>query len=257
MVAERRAGSPLTVALQDVHVVYRVQEDVPLRGLAAARRGFKGRAREVHAVRGVSLLCSGGETIGVVGRNGSGKSSLLKALAGLLPIDRGTVHARSRPTLLGVGNALQPQISGARNVLLGCMALGLSREESRQRFREIVDFAGIGDAIDRPMRTYSSGMRARLLFSIATAVTRDILIIDEALSVGDEDFRARSRERIEELRARAGTVLLVSHNLKQLEQTCTRVVWLDEGRIKADGPPAATCREYRQWTVRCRQLQAD
>ena len=234
----------VNVLLDDVHVTYRVFEDrrPTLRELA---HGHRRRAREIHAVRGVSLVAKRGESVGIVGRNGSGKSTLLQALAGLLPVDQGEVFARSQPTLLGVGSALQSTLSGRRNISLGCLAMGLPAAELDERADEIIEFAGIEEFIDLPMTAYSSGMRARLLFAIATAVVPDILVIDEALAVGDEAFRLKSKERINRLRADAGTVFLVSHALDTVAESCTRVIWMERGRIIADGDPDDIVGRYR------------
>lgn len=238
------ADVEVNVVLDDIHVTYRVFED-RRPSLREALRGERRRAREIHAVRGVSLVAKRGESIGIVGRNGSGKSTLLHALAGLLPVDQGEVYARSQPTLLGVGSALQNTVSGRRNIVLGCLALGLPTIEVESRLEDIVEFAGIAEFIDLPLSAYSSGMRARLLFAIATAVVPDILVIDEALAVGDEAFRLKSKERIATLREQAGTVFLVSHALETIAETCTRVIWLERGRIIADGDPDDIVARYR------------
>lgn len=241
----RPLGSP-TVVLEDVHVTYRVYEDrkQALRQLIASR--FRTRAyREIHALKGLSLTAREGEAVGVIGSNGSGKSTLMQTIAGLLPATEGAVYARSQPTLLGVGAALQPKVSGRRNIILGGLALGMPREEVEQRVDEIIEFAGLEDSIDLPLRTYSSGMKARLHFAIATSVVPDILLIDEALAVGDEQFKNRSEERIDELRGKAGTIFLVSHSLGQIKEICTRAIWLDKGRVAADGPPAKVVKQYK------------
>jgi teichoic acid transport system ATP-binding protein len=247
--------SDVSVILDDVAVVYRVHEDTRPRFFDVVRGKGRRQHRRIHAVRGVSMVARSGETIGVVGANGSGKSTLLAALAGLLPVESGHVYARSHPTLLGVGSAMQAGASGRRNVMLGCLALGMEVSEAHAQFDEIIDFAGVRDFIDLPLAAYSSGMRARLLFSIATAMVPDILIIDEALAVGDEQFRDRSRARIDELRKSAGTVLMVTHNLAHIIDTCTRVVWLNRGRLQADGDPEVVVREYRAWTRKSDDMQ--
>jgi teichoic acid transport system ATP-binding protein len=234
----------VNVVLDDVHVVYRVFEDV--RPTAFDRlKGHKRRAREIHAVRGVSLVAKRGESIGIVGRNGSGKSTLLQALAGLLPVEQGEVYARSQPTLLGVGSALQNNVSGRRNIVLGCLALGLPPAEVEARVDDIIAFAELEEFIDLPLSAYSSGMRARLLFAVATAVVPDILVIDEALAVGDEAFRLKSKERLAQLREEAGTVFLVSHALDTIAESCSRVIWMERGRIIDDGAPDTVVERYR------------
>jgi teichoic acid transport system ATP-binding protein len=245
----RMATSPAqpTVVVDDVHVVYRVYEDrkPSLRQLVADR--FRPRAyRQIHAVRGVSFTARAGEAVGVIGRNGSGKSTLLRAMAGVLPPTDGAVYAHAEPTLLGVGAALHPDLSARRNVFLGGLALGLSRRQIAEQFDEIVAFAGVTDFLDVPLRAYSSGMSARLHFAIASAVAPEVLLIDEALAVGDEDFRQKSEARIRELLQQAGTVFLVSHNLDAIVKICTRVLWMEQGRIVVDGDPAPVVETYRR-----------
>ena len=245
-----------TVIVEDVHVRYVVDSDHrrTLREVLASA----GRARrhsEVHALKGVSFTAHAGEVIGVIGSNGSGKSSLMRVIAGLQPVASGTVQVRSTPMLLGVGAVLNKTLSGRRNILLGGLALGLSKAEIMAREEAIIEFAGIRRAIDLPMRTYSSGMSARLQFAVSAAVEPDILIVDEALSVGDQSFRQKSSQRIRELRAAAGTVFLVSHSMGTLRETCTRVLWLEDGVLKADGPPGEVIREYRAPLRRERRRQ--
>ncbi len=260
---EARADGPgpgsgdATVVLEDVDVTYRVFEDrrASLRGLVANR--FKPRPyRAIEAVRGVSLTAHQGEAVGVIGRNGSGKSTLLRAIAELMPVTNGAVYARGHPTLLGVGAALQPALSGRRNIMLGGLALGLSTRELEERLDEIVEFSGLADSIDLPLRTYSSGMRARLHFAVATAATPEILLIDEALSVGDEDFRHRSEQRIRELQSKAGTIFLVSHSFGAVTATCSRVIWMHKGQIAGEGEPKAVIKAYKESIKREEQDQS-
>jgi teichoic acid transport system ATP-binding protein len=237
--------SDATVVARDLHVTYRVYEDRrPQMREIITNRGRRPSFREIRAVRGVDFVAREGQSIGIVGRNGSGKSTLLQAMAGLLPPDRGAVFARSQPQLLGVNAAMKPNASGRRNAILGGLALGLSRQEMEERLPEIVRFTQLEDFIDLPMRTYSSGMRARLLFAIATSVEPDILMIDEALAVGDSIFQKRSKKRIKQLRANAGTVFLVSHASNVILDTCDRVLWLEGGVLLADGDPKDVVEEY-------------
>ncbi|ESU50647.1 putative ABC transporter ATP-binding protein [Streptomyces sp. HCCB10043] len=205
----------------------------------------------MHAVRGVSFTAYRGEAIGLIGTNGSGKSTLLRAIAGLLPTESGHVYTDGQPSLLGVNAALMSDLTGERNVVLGGLAMGMTQAEIRSRYQEIVDFSGInekGDFITLPMRTYSSGMAARLRFSIAAAKNHDVLMIDEALATGDRKFRIRSEERIRELRKEAGTVFLVSHNNKSIRDTCDRALWLEKGELLMDGPTEEVLKAYERET---------
>jgi teichoic acid transport system ATP-binding protein len=241
--APEQAGSEQipTVIADDVHIVYKVMAGSGGRGTAASafsrllRRQERPTLREVHAVRGVSFTAYKGEAIGLIGRNGSGKSTLLKAVAGLLPPASGVVYTSGQPSLLGVNAALMNDLTGDRNVVLGCLAMGMTPEEIEERYDDIVDFAGVGEFIDLPMRTYSSGMAARLRFAIGSAKSHEILLIDEALATGDAEFRTKSEQRIKDLRDEAGTVFLVSHSLDVVIDTCNRALWLDKGSLRMDG----------------------
>jgi teichoic acid transport system ATP-binding protein len=224
------------IRVRDLHVDYEIYEDrrAALRERLVNRRG-SGRS-VVHALKGVSFEVNDGDAVGVVGSNGSGKSTLLSALAGLLSPTSGEILVSDEPKLLGVGAALLPAATGRRNIRLGCLALGMSRDEMDDRVEAIIDFTGLGTAIDRPLRTYSSGMRARLHFAIATAIQPRILLIDEALAVGDKAFREKSSARIKELLGNAGVLLLVSHSLPEVQTMCRRGLWIDQGVVRADGP---------------------
>lgn len=227
---------PLSISVCDVHLDYEVFGD--RRAGMRARfvdRNATGRS-VVHALQGVSFDVHEGETVGIVGFNGSGKSTLLSAIAGVLPVTSGSILVADDPKLMGVGAAMLGQASGYRNIRLGCLALGMSADEVDEVIDDLVAFTDLGDAIERPLNTYSSGMRARVHFVVATALTPRILLIDEALAVGDQRFRAKSRQRIEEIIASAGTLLMVNHSASELATFCRRGVWLDEGRIVLDGP---------------------
>ncbi|MGA5357076.1 ABC transporter ATP-binding protein [Streptomyces purpurascens] len=258
--AEHLSEKIPTVVADGVDIVYRVNGTGAGRGSATAalnrivRREKTEKAagvRRVHAVRNVSFVAYKGEAIGLIGTNGSGKSTLLKAVAGLLPVENGRIFTHGQPSLLGVNAALMNDLTGERNVHLGGLAMGMSREQIRERYEEIVDFSGInekGDFITLPMRTYSSGMAARLRFSIAAAKDHDVLLIDEALATGDRSFQKRSEQRIRELRKHAGTVFLVSHNNKSIRDTCDRVLWLERGELLMDGPTEDVLKEYEAFT---------
>lgn len=237
-------GTPIAV-VEDVHVSYRTYED-PRRSIRqlATRARRRRRQRVVHAVRGVSFTLHEGEAFGIVGANGSGKSTLLQAMTGLLPVDSGRLLVRSRPRLLGVGAALRPGLSGRRNLVIGGLAQGLSFREVNERLDELVDFVDIGEAIDRPMRTYSAGQRARLNFTVAALASPDILLVDEALVVGDAAFKERAQERIEEILAGAGCVVMVTHAVDEIARNCHRVAWMKDGEFAGLGDPEATVDAY-------------
>jgi teichoic acid transport system ATP-binding protein len=254
--SERASEAPPTVIVDDLHIVYRVYGAGGTRGNAPAafrrilKRQKSPNVREVHAIRGISFTAHRGESIGLIGRNGSGKSTLLRAIAGLLPPTRGAVYTDGQPTLLGVNAALMSDLTGERNIILGCLAMGMTPAQAREHYDDIVEFSGLGDFIDLPMRTYSSGMAQRLRFAIAAVKSHDVLMIDEALATGDAEFRRRSEERIRQLREEAGTVFLVSHSLDVVTQTCTRAIWLDKGIIKMDGDADTVVKAYTKATAR-------
>jgi len=240
--AER--GSPIVV-VRELSVDYRSHAT----GRRATQGGSllrrQGGLRIVHALKDVSLAVSEGESVGVIGHNGSGKSTLMRAIAGLTMATRGAVYASARPALLGVNAALMPDLSGAKNVIVGALALGHSRQDLDRVYDEIVEFSGLAEFMDLPMKTYSSGMQARLRFSIAVSKDHQILLVDEALAVGDKAFREKSEQRIRDLRDQAGTVFLVSHSMGSILDTCTRVLWIDHGNLKMDGDPEEVVAAYK------------
>jgi len=252
---KQRSDEP-TVVVDDVHIVYKIHGAGTGKGSATSAlsriisRKTSPTIREVHAVKGVTFTAFKGEAVGLIGSNGSGKSTILRAIAGLLPPERGKIYTNGQPSLLGVNAALMNDLTGERNIVLGLLAMGMSSAEVRRRYQGVVDFSGInerGDFISLPMRTYSSGMGARLRFSIAAAKSHDVLLIDEALATGDQSFQRRSEARIRELRQEAGTVFLVSHNNKSIRDTCERTIWLESGELRMDGPTEEVVGEYEKW----------
>jgi teichoic acid transport system ATP-binding protein len=263
-VAINSAGEPRstipTVIVDDVHVTYRIH-GAAKRGtntpISAFQRVVSGAqsptVREVHAIKGISFTAYRGEAVGLIGSNGSGKSTILRAIAGLLPVNRGSVYTVGQPSLLGANAALFNDLTGEQNVILGLLAMGMSREEARSRCQDIIDFSGIndrGDFSSLPMETYSSGMAARLRFSIAAAKVHDVLLVDEALATGDSRFRRRSEERVRELLSGAGTVFLVSHSVGTIVETCSRSIWLESGTIRMDGPTGEVVDAYEEYMAR-------
>ena len=251
MTSDSTVGPRPTVIVNNLHITYRVFATGRPAGSKDNQNRFlkrspsMRRAREVHAVRGITFTAYEGDAIGVVGSNGSGKSTLLKAIAGLVPSSKGAVYSETNPTLLGVNAAIINELSGERNIMLGGLALGMSLDEIKAKYKEIVEFAGIKEEfLDLPMRTYSSGMAARLRFAIAASVSHRVLLVDEALAVGDKGFQKRSEQRIRELRQTAGTVFLVSHALPAITKTCNRVLWVEQGQLKMDGPTKDVVEAY-------------
>ena len=197
------------------------------------------------ALQDVSLQIPKGEVLGVIGRNGAGKSTLLQLLCGTVSPSTGTVHIQGRvAALLELGAGFNPDFTGRENIMLNGPLLGISRVLLEERLQGIIDFSGIGAFVDQPVKTYSSGMFVRLAFSLATSVDPDILIIDEALSVGDGEFSRKSFDRIVAMKERGTTILFCSHALYQVEAFCSRVMWLNEGRLMAIGQPHDVVRKY-------------
>jgi ABC-2 type transport system ATP-binding protein/lipopolysaccharide transport system ATP-binding protein len=194
---------------------------------------------------GINMSIQKGDVIGIIGRNGAGKSTLLKLLSRVTTPTTGVIRARGRiASLLEVGTGFHPEMTGRENIYLNGAILGYTKEFLDEKYPGIVEFSGIEDFIDVPLRNYSSGMIARLAFSIATVVQPEILIVDEVLSVGDADFRQKSLNRMMELMSGGTTVLYVSHDLKSIREMCTRVVWLDHGEVKMFGDTQAVCDAY-------------
>ena len=196
----------------------------------------------------VSLDVAPGEILGIIGRNGAGKSTLLTAVSGVLKPVSGAVEVGGRiAPLLQVGSAFDYQLTGRENVYLNAAFLGFTRQEVDQCYDSIVDFAELAAFMEADFRTFSSGMAARLGFAVATAARADVLLVDEVLSVGDEHFRQKCEQRIDDFRRQRVTILFVSHDLLAVQDMCTRAIWLESGRIRADGQPESVIREYRDF----------
>jgi lipopolysaccharide transport system ATP-binding protein len=203
--------------------------------------------REFCALRNISMQVNAGETVGIVGRNGSGKSTLLELITGVLAPTTGTVSTMGRiAALLELGAGFNPEFSGRDNVFLNAALMGLNYQETKERFDEIVEFSELADFIDQPLRTYSSGMFVRLAFSVAINTRPDILVIDEALSVGDEAFQRKCFARITAFQDMGGTILFVSHNSAAILELCNRAIFLDQGELLYSGPPRDVIAEYQK-----------
>jgi ABC-type polysaccharide/polyol phosphate transport system ATPase subunit len=230
-------ASPYSILVEDLTERFRVSSDRPptlKERLSTLRRS---EYRTFEALRGVSLGIRPGESVAIIGRNGSGKSTLLKCMAGILPADEGLVTVTGRiATLLELGAGFHPDLTGRENTYLNGAILGLRRAEIEAAFDSIVDFAGVRDFIDAPVRTYSSGMYVRLGFAIAVHVDPDVLLVDEVLAVGDASFQERSMARMRAFVERGKTVVLVSHDLSSVRSLCARTIVIDQGRLVHDGP---------------------
>jgi lipopolysaccharide transport system ATP-binding protein len=245
------------ITLRGVNKSYSL-ETRPVQRLWRQLTGRTDAGRQHHALHNVNLSVRRGEVVGVIGRNGAGKSTLLQVICGVLQPSSGQREVRGRiAALLELGAGFNPELTGRENVRLNGPLLGLSTAELMQSMDAIVDFAGIGEYIDQPVRSYSSGMFMRLAFSMATSVDPDVLIVDEALSVGDGAFAHKSFERIMSLKERGATILFCSHSMFQVEALCQRAIWIEAGAVRFDGPAHQATVEYSEWLARVEQGHSD
>jgi teichoic acid transport system ATP-binding protein len=246
-VSSLSVSKPARIRVEDVSVTYRTSlERNPTLKSTLLRLGRRQRViREIEALKEVSFAVPHGKVMGVVGANGAGKSTLMRTVAGILPPTSGRVEVHGRvSTLLSLGVGFNRKLTGRENVVLGGLAAGLTRAQLREKYDEIVAFAELEDFMDMPMRTYSSGMYGRLAFAVAVTMEPDILIIDEALSVGDARFRRKSFNRMRALCAQDRTILLVTHALGSVEKLCDEAIWMDKGRIQMWDEPHAVVEAY-------------
>ena len=204
------------------------------------------KADRFIAVKGISFYVREGEILGIIGKNGSGKSTTLNALAGIFSPDSGTIDLKGHSiSLLSIGVGFQREMTGRENIILSGMLLGFSEEQVREKEQEIIEFAELGEFIDMPVRTYSSGMYSKLAFSITAILETDIMLIDEVLSVGDQKFKKKSYEKMKSLISnKYRTVVIVSHSLETLEELCDTVMWMHDGQIRRIGEPKPVLEEY-------------
>ncbi len=244
-VSERTA-----ISVEDVSVTYRTSfERAPTLRSTVKRLGRRERVvREVEAVQDVTFDVPHGTVLGIVGANGAGKSTLVRTIAGILPPSAGRVEVHGRvSTLLALGVGFNKKLSGRDNVVLGGLAAGLKREQLADKYDDIVAFAELGDFMDMPMRTYSSGMYGRLAFSVAVMMEPDILLIDEALSVGDAKFRRKCARKMRELCSEDRTVVLVSHALGTIQELADQAIWMDKGQLRMWDDPEPVIDAYTEF----------
>lgn len=242
--------SKVMIEVNGVTMRFRMNTDriLSLKEFVTRKLSGKLEYREFTALDHVSLSVMKGETLGLIGRNGAGKSTMLKVISGILKPTQGSVvtHGNVVP-MLELGSGFDFDLTGRENIFLNGAILGYSEEFLKETYEEIVEFSELGDFIETPIRNYSSGMLARLAFSIATVVKPEILIVDEILSVGDAQFQAKSKARMMELMGGGTTVLFVSHGIEQIREMCNRVVWLENGQEKMLGPADEVCNAYGQY----------
>ena len=242
--------APPAVRVQNVSITYRTTfERTPTFKSAIVRLGRGERAvREVQALKHVSFEVPEGTSLGIVGANGAGKSTLIRALGGILPPTEGRIEVHGRiSALLALGVGFNPNLSGTDNVILGGLANGLSRKQVQERAQEIADFAELGDFMDLPIRTYSSGMRSRLAFAVSVHMDPDILMIDEALSAGDAKFKKKAADKMHELMQSARAMFLVSHALGSIKEMCNAAIWLHKGELMLQGSPDEVVAAYTKF----------
>lgn len=233
--ASVRAGEPL-ISIQDVQCTYRIRHGL-----------FK--SKQYTALRNVSFDIKKGETLGVIGRNGAGKSSLMKLIAGIILPDKGRIIRHEKElhvALLTLAAGFSPLLTGRQNAILGAMMLGHTRKQAETRLEKIIEFSGLGDWIDEPLRTYSTGMKARLGFSVAMELSPDVLLVDEVLGVGDEMFRKKSTTAMKGKMKSGLTVVYVSHAIPTVRELCDRVVWIDQGCVKMQGAVDEVIKAYQK-----------
>lgn len=235
------------IEVNDVTMRFRMNNDriMSLKEFVTTALRGKLQYNEFTALSHVSFSVKKGETLGLIGRNGAGKSTLLKVISGILKPTEGSVATQGNIVpMLELGSGFDFDLTGRENIFLNGAILGYSEEYLREKYEEILAFSELGGFIEIPIRNYSSGMLARLAFSVAAMVKPEILIVDEILSVGDSEFQVKSRERMFELMGGGTTVLFVSHNIEQIQEMCSRVIWIENGRIHLEGSAEEVCQAY-------------
>lgn len=238
--------SEYAIEVNDVSLSYYTHKGISIKNILKGKKVHQDR---FQALKGISFRLEKGKILGIIGRNGSGKSTLLRAIGGIFSVDQGNIELfGNKVSLLSIGVGFNYLLTGRENVILSGMLTGFTKEEVTERMDKIIDFAEIGDFIDKPVGTYSSGMYSKLAFSLATELNTDILLIDEVLSVGDERFAAKSYFRMKELiEDKNHTVVIVSHNLTTLEELCDEVLWLHDGEMKMCGVPSDVLAQYKEY----------
>lgn len=239
----------IAITVEDLVVRYRKLNKFSIKKQLLKKHKKDSGPKTFEAIKGISFEVPKGEILGIIGKNGSGKSTLLRTLAGIFSADEGIVDLHGYSvSLLSIGVGFQKELSGRENIYLSGMLLGFSESEIKKKSDEIIKFSELGDFIDMPVETYSSGMHSKLAFSITAVLETDIMLVDEVLSVGDERFKKKSYAKMKELiYDKNRTVVIVSHSLGTLESLCTSILWLHEGEIKMTGKPKEVIAKYREF----------
>lgn len=235
------------IDVKDLHISYKCLKSFSIKRSLLQLK--KTDTEVFEAVKGVSFSVKKGEILGIVGKNGSGKSTMLKAIAGIFSPDEGSIDLHGNSvSLLSIGVGFQKKLTGRENILLSGLLLGFSEEQVRAKMDEIINFAGLGKFIDMPVKTYSSGMYSKLAFSITAILEADIMLIDEVLSVGDAKFKKKSYNKMKELISNEDrTVVIVSHSSQQLQELCTSILWLHEGELHMQGETKKVLEAYEEF----------
>ncbi|MCR5772847.1 MAG: ABC transporter ATP-binding protein [Butyrivibrio sp.] len=234
------------VEVNDVSISYRILNNISIRSSLFHK---KTRDEVFEAVKGVSFTVEKGGILGIIGKNGSGKSTLLRSIAGVFSPNSGTIDLHGHSvSLMALGVGFKPLLTGRANIMLSGLLLGFKEKEIEERMDEIIEFAELGDFIDRPVRTYSSGMHSKLAFAITAMLETDIMLVDEVLSVGDERFKKKSLAKMKELIMDDDrTVIIVSHSIETLQELCDKVMWMHDGEIKEIGDPTEVLDHYAEF----------
>lgn len=235
------------ISVKDLHISYRNIKKTSIRKTFLKKK--TGKVEYFEALKGVSFDIEQGKIVGIVGKNGSGKSTMLKAIAGIFSADKGKIDLYNNTiSLLSIGVGFQPKLTGYENIFLSGMLLGFSEEEIKERADSIIEFSELGNAIHKPVRTYSSGMYSKLAFSITAILETDILLIDEVFSVGDIKFKEKSYNKMKELISKEDrTVVIVSHSMNALKELCNEIIWLNDGVIIDQGTPEDIIPRYEEY----------
>ncbi|MBE5822578.1 MAG: ABC transporter ATP-binding protein [Butyrivibrio sp.] len=238
----------LAIEVKNVSISYRILNNVSIRSTLFHH---KTRDEVFEAVKGVTFDIEKGGILGIIGKNGSGKSTLLRSIAGVFSPNSGSIDLHDHSvSLMALGVGFKPLLTGRANIMLSGLLLGFKEKEIEERMDEIIEFAELGDFIDRPVRTYSSGMHSKLAFAITALLETDIMLVDEVLSVGDERFKAKSLAKMKELITDEDrTVIIVSHSIETLKELCDSVMWMHDGEIRKIGEPEAVLEEYKQFMM--------